>query len=77
MLYFKFFLMTLNYKNEETLYVIFSYVLDFFLYIIFWIFLNDFKLQKCMFSLSIRLKALKWRVSIWRLIWNLSKPYGR
>ena len=53
MLYFEFFKMTLNYKNEETLYVIFflkrllntkmktpymlyfSYMLDFFLYVIF------------------------------------------
>ena len=32
MLYFEFFKMTLNYKNEETLYVIF--------------FKNDFKIQK-------------------------------
>ena len=29
MLYFEFFKMTLNYKNEETLYVIFFYMLYF------------------------------------------------
>ena len=38
MLYFKFFSKDFKLQNEETLYVIFSYMLDFSLYVIFWIF---------------------------------------
>ena len=57
MLYF-FFEMTLDYKNEETLYVIFFLYVRLFLICYILIFLNDRKLQNVSF-LSIRLKTLK------------------
>ena len=54
MLYFKKIKMTLNYKNEKTLYVIFFYMIVFAYMLYFELFKNDFKLQKkCKFSLSI------------------------
>ena len=52
--------MNLNYKNEETLYVIFFLYVRFFSYMLYFkFFKTNFKLQKCKFSLSIRLKTLK------------------
>ena len=59
MLYLKKIKTTLNYKNKETLYILFFLHVRFFLICYIFNFLNDFKLQKYKFFLAKQLKALK------------------